>query len=128
MISKEFQKKKDKILNKIFVSSDDVIVKLKTKINYLEDENRVLRLKKKQNVNKILNHVGEIMRFHEEEFEKRICREPTKETKDCFVDFWHKLEKELPAKLYPEKAEAKAIRKEKKKMLCAQRQGGMKEQ
>ena len=102
MEEKTFEERKDKILNKIFVNSDEIIKKLQTENKILLQENTFLASKKKERAWQIIKEVGIIMRRHESEFEEKTGKVPSEETKDCFTGFWEKLNKELPQILNPD--------------------------
>lgn len=119
MEKKEFQKRKDEILDKIFISSDEHIKLLQQKIavltmkvDYLRKELRVLKRGKKHDKDQILNAVGKIMREYEVEFEK--TKEPLPETKQAFYEFFEKLDNELLEELFPDIAKQEFIQKQKK--------------
>ena len=93
--SKEFREKKDKILDKIFVSPQE-------HIKILEKENLLLREKSKLKTSDILVAIGSIMRTHEMDFRESIQGNGSPETVKYSLSLWEKIEKHLYNELYPD--------------------------
>ncbi len=99
MENDELKQKKNKILNKIFISSNEHIKQLQNEIVVLKKENVLLKSVKTKRVNKILNEIGTIMRRYESTLD--VNNEMSGEITKHFTEFWTKLSKELPLILNP---------------------------
>lgn len=113
------EKRKQEILDRIFITPQKHIKLLENRIaimeidiQYLRRETKTLRMEKVHTNDKTLNILGRLIREFEIEFEKtQIVSE---QTRIALHAFWEKLDRELLEELFPEVAEREFIRQQKK--------------
>ena len=97
----EFQERKDKILNKIFITPEQVTRRLRNDMNFLTRQNYLLNSNNKKKISEILEEIEIIMQKHELEFRESRGDIVSSETIKYSLELREKIKKDLPEALNP---------------------------
>ena len=107
MNQKLLQEKKDKILDKIFITSSE-------QIKILEKENMLLKKNAKNRTQRIMQAINSIMQDYEWEFKEKIGHDGSEETRDYALGLRDRISGSLYGKMFPDLKEE--LRKQEKKL------------